>query len=108
MVRNSVVFWNCNGWHGDGTIDKASLLGGVASDEEAELICVTDVRLDEFGGLKGKSSVCRTLERITGKTWRGEYITRKEDKRIGGTYIFHTIDWTNVSIKAALKYGVIT
>ena len=108
ITKNNIIFWNCNGWNGDVTIDKASLLGEVAKDEEAELICVTDVRLDEFGGLKGKSSVCRALERITGKTWRGEYITRKEDKRIGGTYIFHTIDWTNVSIKAALKYGVIT
>ena len=38
----------------------------------------------------------------------GEYIARKEDKRIGGTYIFHTIDWTNVKIKAGIKYGVIT
>ena len=82
--------------------------GGIAKDEDAEMICVTDMRLDVLGGLRGKTNVCRTLKRATEKTWAGEYITRKEDKRIGGTYIFHTIDWTNFEITSGIKYGVLT
>ena len=52
--KNNIIFWNCNGWRGDGTIDKATLLGGIAKDEDAEMMCITDVRLDNWEGLKGK------------------------------------------------------
>ena len=108
MVRNSVVFWNCNGWRGDGTIDKADLLGGIARDEKAEMICVTDIRLDNLEGMRGVKGICRRLGISTGKTWAGVHITRREDKKIGGAYIFHTIDWTKVKIVEKLKYGVLT
>ena len=106
--KNNIIFWNCNGWKGDGTIDKATLLGGIAKDEDAEMMCITDVRLDNWEGLKGRASICRTLEKATGKTWGGEYISRREDKRVGGAYILHTVDWTNVKINKKIKYGIIT
>ena len=107
-IRNNIIFWNCNSWRGDGTIDKATLLGAIARDEEADMMCITDVRLDNLDGLKGKSTICRTLGRITGKTWAGEYMARREDKRTGGAYIFHTVDWTNVKMNERIKYGVMT
>ena len=106
IIKNKGIFWNCNGWKGDGTIDKAALLGSIARDEEAEMMCITDVRLDNLEGMRGKSNICRTLGRITGKTWAGEHIARREDKRSGGAYILHTVDWTNVKIKEKIKYGV--
>ena len=106
--KNNIIFWNCNGWRGDRTIDKATLLGGIAKDEDAEMMCITDVRLDNWEGLKGRASLCRTLEKATGKTWGGEYISRREDKRVGGAYILHTVDWTNVKITQKIKYGIIT
>ena len=108
VQKNAIIFWNCNGWKGDGTIDKAALIGGIAKDEEAEMICVTDVRLDNIDGERGKSNICRTLEKVTGKTWAGEYISRREDKRSGGSYIFHTVEWTNVKITTKIKYRVMT
>ena len=40
VIKNKVIFWNCNGWKGDGTIDKAALLGGIARNEEAEMMCI--------------------------------------------------------------------
>ena len=35
-------------------------------------------------------------------------ISRREDKKSGGTYIFHTIDWTKIKIIEKMKYGVVT
>ena len=70
------------------------------------MMCVTDVRLDSLEGLRGKISICRTLGKMTGKTWAGEHIARREDKRSGGAYILHTVDWTNVKIREKIKYGV--
>ena len=81
-VRNSVVFWNCNGWRGDGTIDKADLLGGIARDENAEMICVTDIRLDNLDGMRMVKGICRRLGISTGKTLAGEHIARREEKKV--------------------------
>ena len=108
IVKNSVIFWNCNSWRGDGTIDKADLLGAIARDEGAEMMCITDVRLDNLDGMRGIKGICRRLGTWTGKTWAGVYISRREDKKSGGSYIFHTIDWTKVKIIEKMKYGVIT
>ena len=108
VIKNSVIFWNCNGWRGDGTIDKADLLGAIAKDEGAEMMCITDVRLDNLDGMRGIKGICRRIGTSTGKTWAGVYISRREDKKSGGTYIFHTIDWTKIKIIEKMKYGVVT
>ena len=102
---NKIAFWNCNGWRGELHVSKERTLGEMAANEDVEMICVTDTRLDNFSGLHVVENTCEELKRHTGKTWAGRDISRKEDIRAGGAMVFHTANWTGVKISDKISYG---
>jgi hypothetical protein len=102
------IFWNTNGWKSGETIDKLAMIVEAARKEDAELICLTDTRLDGIEELRYLSNAISSLRKGTGKTWADKIISRKEDLRVGGALILYSAEWTQVNVREAIKYGCLT
>ncbi len=102
---NRVAFWNCNGWRGELHVGKERTFGEMAANEDVEMICVLDTRLDGFLGLHVVGQTCEALKIHTGKSWVGREFSRKEDARAGGCMILHTVNWTAVKMVEKIRYG---
>ena len=67
MVRMKVIYWNCNGWGWGNATDKCTMVGRMIKMEGADMVCLTDTRLDGPQELWALGQLIATVERITGK-----------------------------------------
>ena len=59
------IFWNSNSWD----LSKAHAVADLVTLEDADVIMITDARIDQHRELSAVDSFARTLQRITNKTW---------------------------------------
>ena len=108
ICKNSVAFWNCNGWGGELHTGKERTLAEMAANEAVDMICLTDTRLDNYIGLHVVAKATMELKKHTGKTWHGRPISRRENGKSGGAIVLYSSDWTGIKIAEKVKYGVCT
>jgi hypothetical protein len=80
-----VIFWNSNGWDKE----RCDRIAQVAAEEQVDVICLLDVRMDQ-GRKKGLKSYESILEKATGRAWRGKMVARPGRKRrcyVGGSLL---------------------
>ena len=101
-----VVFWNANSWN---TMKCDQLLETVRMSG-ADLICISDARLDSFGKAYIEG-YCKKLRGATGKTWRGKLEARPDKKpkcMIGGDIVFFSEECSKVTKTAITPYGTVS
>ena len=101
-----VVFWNANGWNAQ----KCEQILETVKISGADMICISDARLDSFGRsyIEG---YCKKLREATGKTWRKKLEARPERKPkclIGGDIVFFSEECSKVSKTATSPYGTVS
>jgi exonuclease III len=100
-----IIFWNSNGWEQD----RCNKIAEVAFEEDADVICITDARMDpnREAHVKGYEKI---LDRITGKKWRIRMTCRPGKRKgcfVGGSLLMTSHNCANVRRVGLVKYGVV-
>jgi exonuclease III len=100
-----IIFWNSNGWEQD----RCNKIAEVAFEEDADVICITDARMDpnREAHVKGYEKI---LDRITGKKWRIKMTCRPGKRKgcfVGGSLLMTSHNCANVRRVGLVKYGVV-
>ena len=102
--RLRVIFWNSNGWDKE----RCDRVAQVAAEEQADVICLTDVRMDQ-GRKKGLKSYESILEKATGRSWKGKLTARSGKKRkcyVGGSLLMTSHRCSDERYTELMEYGV--
>ncbi len=99
-----IIFWNSNGWDKE----RCDRVAQVAAEEQALVICLTDVRMDQ-GRKKGLKAYESILEKATGRSWKGKMTARLGKKRkcyVGGSLLMTSHRCSDVRHTELMEYGV--
>ena len=89
--------------------DRCNKIAKVALEEDADVICVTDARMDQYREkhIKGYEKI---LDRVTGKKWRIKMTCRPGRRGgcfVGGSLLMTSHNCANVRRVGLIKFGVL-
>ncbi len=98
------ISWNCNSWD----VHKAQKLSSLAETCCADVILVTDARIDEWRLKLAVDSFSKTLQKATGKIWGGEATAKHPLHRAGGNLIMYSNRVCRPKIKHLMPLGTLS
>ena len=87
---------------------KSQKIASLAYSSKADVILITDARIDSWRLKTAVESFSKTLQKATGKVWSGEATPRHELHRVGGNLIMCSNKITKPKIKHLMPLGVLS
>ena len=98
------ISWNCNSWD----IHKGLKIASLAHTSKADVILITDARIDSWRLKSAVDSFSKTLQKATGKVWNGEASSKHELHRVGGNLMMFSNKIIKPKIKHLMPLGVLS
>jgi hypothetical protein len=98
------INWNCNSWD----FHKSQKVAELANVSKADIIMVTDTRIDHWRLRESVDRFAKTLQLATGKIWNGEATPKHLTHRMGGNLIMHSNRISKPKISHLLPLGILS
>ena len=98
------ISWNSNSWD----IHKSQKIAALADSSKADVILITDTRIDSWRVKAVVDNFSKLLQKLTGKIWTGEASPKHDIHRVGGNLIMHSNKITRPKITHLMPLGVLS
>jgi hypothetical protein len=98
------INWNCNSWD----FHKSQKVAELANSSKADVIMITDTRIDHWRLREAVDRFAKTLQLATGKIWNGEASPKHLTHRMGGNLIMYSNRISKPRVNHLLPLGILS
>jgi hypothetical protein len=98
------ICWNSNSWD----VHKSQKIASLAHTSHADVILITDSRIDSWRLNSAVNNFAKVLQQSTGKIWNGEATSKHRLHRVGGNLIMFSNKVWRPKIEHLMPLGVLS